>query len=161
MKATLSDRFWAKVSVGELEECWLWTATKTRFGYGSFRVGSLTDGTRRKEMAHRVAYMLSTGKDIPAGMVVMHSCDNPQCVNPAHLSVGTYSENGKQAYDRQRRFSTVKPREGHPRARLTESQVSYIRKVGNSRTLKSMAEEFNVSKSTIDAVRRNVNWKSA
>jgi len=161
MKATLSERFWDKVEKQGPDECWLWTATRTQFGYGSFRIGSATDGTRRKEMAHRVAYMLSTNQDIPAGRVVMHSCDNPQCVNPAHLSVGTYSENGKAAYDRKRRASTVKPREGHPRAKLTEAQVAYIRTVGKTRTLRSLAEEFKVSESTVDAVRRHVNWKDA
>ena len=161
MRATLSDRFWEKVDRRSENECWLWTATRTKFGYGSFRVGSQSDGTRRKEMAHRMAFMLATGQDIPPGKVVMHSCDNPQCVNPAHLSVGTYSENGKAAYDRQRRFSTVKPRAQHPRAKLTEEQVTYIKTVGKSRTLRDLAKEFGVSDSTIDAVRRNVNWKDA
>ena len=159
MQATLADRFWSKVDRRSEAECWLWTATRTSFGYGSFRVGSAKNGTRRKEMAHRIAYVLSTGLEIPNGMVVMHACDNPQCVNPAHLSVGTYSENGKAAYDRQRRFSTVKPREEHPRAKLTEAQVAYIREVGKARTIRDMAQEFGVSRSTIDAVRRNVNWK--
>lgn len=158
MKATLTERFWEKVDVQGPTDCWLWTATRTQAGYGSFRIGSLTDGTRRKEMAHRVAYMLANNTDIPAGKVIMHSCDNPPCVNPAHLSVGSYSENGKAAYDRKRRVSTVKPREGHPRAKLTEAQVAYIRKTGKNRTLKDMAQEFGVSTSTIDAVRRNVNW---
>lgn len=160
MKASLSDRFWEKVDRRGAQDCWLWMATRTSFGYGSFRVGSATDGTRRKEMAHRMAYMLATGQDIPAGKVIMHSCDNPQCVNPAHLSVGTYSENGKAAYDRHRRFSTVKSREKHPRAKLTEDQVTYVRSIGKMRTLRSLAKEFNVSRSTIDAIRRNVNWKN-
>lgn len=158
-KATLNDRFWSKVDKRGPNDCWLWTATKTSFGYGSFRMGSATDGTRRKEMAHRLAYMLATDEQIPAGKVVMHSCDNPTCVNPAHLSIGTYSENGKAAYDRQRRFSTVQPGEDHPRARLTQEQVVYIRKVGKDRTLRNLATQFNVSPSTIDAIRRGVNWK--
>lgn len=161
MRATLDERFWSKVDKRGEQECWLWTATRTSFGYGSFRIGSLTDNTRRKEMAHRVAYMLATKEEIPAGKVIMHSCDNPQCVNPAHLSVGTYSENGKAAYDRQRRYSTVKPGERHPRAKLSQQDVEYIREVGYAQTIRQLAEKFNVSRSTIDAVRRNVNWKTA
>lgn len=158
-KATLSDRFWEKVDKRGPNDCWLWTATKTSFGYGSFRMGSLTDGTRRKEMAHRIAYTLATGEQIPKGKVVMHFCDNPTCVNPAHLSIGTYSENGKAAYDRNRRVSTIKPGEDSPRAKLTVEQVEYIRAVGKQRTLRDLAVEFNVSRSTIDAVKRGVNWK--
>lgn len=160
-KATLADRFWEKVHKCGPNDCWLWTATKTSFGYGSFRIGSASDGTRRKEMAHRVAYVLATGNQIPHGKVVMHSCDNPPCVNPAHLSIGTYSENGKAAYDRKRRTSPIKPGEDSPRAKLTLAQVQYIRTVGKQRTLRDLANEFNVSDSAIDAVRRVVNWKGA
>lgn len=158
MKLPVADRFWSKVAIAGQDECWEWQATRTTFGYGCFRIGSLTDGTRKHEMAHRMAYTLTTGQDIPAGKVVMHSCDNPRCVNPAHLSVGTYSENGKAAYDRHRRVSTVRPGEGHPRAKLTEADVRTIRAIGTTQPLRVLAAQYGVSESTIDAVRRRVNW---
>ena len=158
MKKSLADRFWEKCNKQNANDCWVWTATKTSYGYGSFRMGSLTDNTRRKEMAHRVAYMLSTGNDIPKGAVIMHACDNPPCVNPAHLSVGTYAENGKAAYDRKRRASTIKPGEKSPRALLTQENVDYIRQVGYAKTARELALELNVGTSTITAIRTGQNW---
>jgi hypothetical protein len=157
----LKDRFWEKVKIAGADECWLWQATRTSFGYGSFRVGSASDGTRRKEMAHRVAYMLANNVDnLPKNKVIMHSCDNPQCVNPAHLSLGTYAENGKAAYNRKRRVSTVKPGEKHPRAKLTQKDVEYIRKTGYAKSAAELASELSVSQSTITAVRTGQNWKA-
>lgn len=161
MRKSLSDRFWAKVDRKTDSECWPWTATKTSFGYGSFRVGSMTDGSRRKEMAHRVAYMLATGKTIPQGKVIMHACDNPPCCNPAHLSVGTYAENGKAAYDRKRRVSIVQPGENSPRAKLTAENVAYVRSVGYAKSARELAQELGVGTSTITAIRTRQNWSDA
>ena len=159
MRPTLIDRFWAKVQKRGDNECWLWMATRTSFGYGSFRMGSATDGTRRKEMAHRVAYMLANNvTELPKNKVIMHSCDNPQCVNPAHLSLGTYAENGKAAYDRKRRSSTIVPGEDSPRAKLTQKDVQYIRDSGYTKSARQLAEELGVSRSTVTAIRIGQNW---
>ncbi len=158
MRKPLEQRFWEKVDKREPTDCWEWTATRTPAGYGHFRLGSLTDGTRRKEMSHRLAYVLSTGAEIPKGAVIMHACDNPPCCNPAHLSVGTYAENGKAAYDRKRRVSNIKPGENSPRAILTAKDVAYIRKVGYAKSARELAAELGVGTSTITAVRIAQNW---
>lgn len=159
MRKTLAERFWEKVDKQSPTDCWNWLATKTGFGYGTIRVGSLTDGTRRKEMTHRLSYTMHTGLEIPKGKVVMHSCDNPSCVNPAHLSVGSYAENGKAAYDRKRRLPTSGKGEKSHRAILTKDDVSRIRAVGYTKSARELAEEFKVSKSTITAIRIGDNWK--
>lgn len=86
----LEKRFWPKVDVRAPDQCWPFTGNRGRSGYGliflSKREGKLV------ESAHRVAVRLS-GRHIPEGMVVLHSCDNPPCCNPAHLRVGTAKEN--------------------------------------------------------------------
>lgn len=86
---SLRIRFNAKVDRRGPDDCWLWTAGK-RTEYGCIKIaGKCYD-------SHRVAVMLD-GREIPAGMIVMHTCDNPACCNPAHLQVATYSANTKDA----------------------------------------------------------------
>ena len=79
--------------------CWLWHAALYKNGYGQVCIGRHRDGTQHNTQAHRVAYVLAHD-DIPAGKVVMHSCDIKACVNPAHLSLGTQHENIRDAVTR-------------------------------------------------------------
>lgn len=90
--------FWAKVDK-ESTECWLWTASTFREGYGKFQVGTNRD-TNRIDYAHRISWRLANGCEIPAGLHVLHTCDNPLCVNPNHLYLGDAKQN---ATDRVRR----------------------------------------------------------
>ncbi len=88
------DRFWGLVDEGNPEDCWPWKGTtmKTAWPYGIFHRG----GSWR---AHRIAYVLTIGP-IKKGLVIMHSCDNPPCCNPAHLEMGTQSKNITDSYRR-------------------------------------------------------------
>lgn len=79
--------------LNKTDNCWNWTGRLDRDGYG------MVDGVLRKnygQRAHRVSYQIYKG-DIPNGLVVLHSCDNPSCCNPDHLSVGTQADNVKDA----------------------------------------------------------------
>lgn len=96
-------RFWSKVKKGSAEECWIWTANKNARGYGSI---NLRAGMFR---ANRISVVLA-GIDLPNDMEVMHDCpngDNPSCVNPSHLKIGTHIENMR---DRERKGRGVVPR---------------------------------------------------
>lgn len=80
-------RFWLSVNIGAGTDCWIWKAGFYPSGYGRFSI------MRRGQRAHRVAWVLTHFKEIPEGLVIMHTCDNPKCVNPSHLKLGTQGEN--------------------------------------------------------------------
>lgn len=135
----VEERFWPNVDVSD--GCWNWTGTKMGNGYGAIpkcKGGRVTG-------AHRFSWYIHNGEWPPKGMVVMHSCDNPSCVRPDHLSIGTQSENIKQCVDRGRHkpFRPEKKEEcknGHP---YTEENTQYVMsrglKVRRCRTCKNEA----------------------
>lgn len=89
---TVVDRFWAKVE--KTDGCWLWRASRSKEdGYG------IVTDRGRKILAHRFSWELHNGP-IPDGLLVCHTCDVKPCVNPAHLWLGTYSENTKDAFNK-------------------------------------------------------------
>lgn len=89
----LIERFWPKVArTDDPTECWLWTAGTDPKGYGRINTGT-NRTTSKNEPAPRVAWALANGMAIPAGLHVMHLCDNPPCCNPNHLVLGTHAAN--------------------------------------------------------------------
>lgn len=157
MKKTLEQRFWEKVDVREVDECWEWTANKIPQGYGYISVGNKHKGTRKEIRAHRVSYEIAKGK-LKDGQVVMHTCDNPSCVNPNHLVAGTQSENLKDMVRKGRNKKVVPHGEMNKTRRLGELAVQTIRIIDGYLPDKYFAELFGVSKSTVCHARSGYNW---
>lgn len=145
-------RFWSKVDIRSYDECWEWTAARKPSGYGQFVISK-----GYHQNASRVAVAMMT--PLPAGVVVCHSCDNPPCVNPAHLFTGTQSDNGLDCIAKGRGNRAAGER--HPSARLTAEEVAYIRAQDVSRYGRraELAREFGVNHTTICSVIDGTNWR--
>lgn len=118
-------RFWAKVD--KTGDCWVWTAATNPKGYGQFYV----EGMR---LAHRVSWILAHGP-IPDDLCVLHRCDHPPCVNPAHLFLGTYADNNhdRDAKGRQRNQNAAKTRCPHGHEYTPENTYTGLRNDGRRR----------------------------
>lgn len=148
-------RFWPRVDASKgATECWLWMAQRTEAGYGHIRAGG--HGSRTV-LAHRVSWEFANGP-VPDGLFVLHACDNPPCVNPSHLFLGTALDNGNDAAAKGR-----SPRgERNGRAKLTESEVEEIRRIYASGGVlqKTIAAKYGVTQSHISTVVRRAGWKT-
>ncbi len=139
------DIFWERVE--KKGSCWNWTRHKNSYGYGIFVLPG-----DKKVRAHRHAYELTYGK-IPKGLVIMHSCDNPACINPKHLKAGTKLENNRDSFKKGR--NAFGEKNGH--ARLTSAQVESIR--SDKRTQTAIALDYGVCPSHISRIKSHEVWQ--
>jgi len=153
-------RFWEKVKAGKSSECWPWISTVFNDGenYGQLRLGFMRNGEhiRYKYRAHRVAYLLIHGV-LPDDMCVCHTCDNPICVNPGHLFLGT---NKKNIQDRTNKKRDARG-EGHGRHKLTEEQVLYLRRLRVDKNLpySALGKMFGITTTQAGWIVRRQSWK--
>lgn len=162
IRPTLAERFWAKVDKnGPIHPtlgtcCWLWIGGTNERGYGRTR-----DAEQIMRPAHHVALMLE-GVVIASEMLVIHRCDVPPCVRPAHLRIGTQSDNILDMYEKGRSRNSyldrrIRPRgENSPTAKLTAVAVAEIRLASHS--IPVTARRFGISQSQVWRIRNGLSW---
>jgi hypothetical protein len=156
-KWAAEERFCCSYEKDEQTGCWNWLGRKYGHGYGRFKANGIT------YMAHRYAWMMSNHSSIPRGFCICHGCDNPACVNPQHLFLGTVADNNA---DKQRKGRQAKGEQlAHPRARgerngnsrLTQEQVERIKSDGRSQ--RKIAADYGVTQSAIWMIKNGKAWK--
>lgn len=146
------ERFMKRVDKDGPDGCWIWTGSRQRAQWhGQWRGPKGTP-----ELAHRAAWRLMRC-EIPQGMCVCHRCDNPVCVNPAHLFLGTVSENFKDMWAKGRARPKTHCGEAHGMAKLTADKVREIR--ASDESAKDIAARLGVGTTTIYDVRKRKIWQ--
>jgi hypothetical protein len=160
----LADRFWEKVRKNF--DCWEWTGAKFPSGYGAFQV-------RRghSARAHRVAFELTNGQPLGKGALVCHRCDNPGCVRPDHLYLGTPASNMLDRSERGRapagdaHYSRFRPEvlargERHGNSRLTARQVLELRAAhSRGEATRALARKYGISQRAAVCIVNGITWK--
>lgn len=169
-QSTRAERFWAKVK--RTDACWLWVRGRNAHGYGIASNGKKSGLI----LAHRLSYELTYGP-IPTGLHVCHHCDNPPCVRPDHLFLGTDADNvadmmrkgrygpprsqpkGAESWSRNH-LDRLARGQGHGCARLTDEQVMELRRlrIQDGLTLTQLTEMFAISKSQAFRIVRRQSW---
>lgn len=161
-------RFWQSVRIGAQTECWEWTGSRETGGYGHFRVAGKLART------HRFSWQLHFGP-IPKGSLVCHHCDNPPCVRPDHLFLGTDLDNNHDMIRKGRQRKAIGDANGmrkrpsifagerHPRAKLSDAQAAEIRRryASGGHTQRSLAIAHGVSPAQVGHIIRGARRPAA
>lgn len=143
-----SDLCQFMMNVKKSDGCWMWSGKPDKDGYGVAKMRG-----RRVERAHRLAFRLFNG-DVESSLMVCHSCDNPGCVNPSHLFVGTALDNKRDCVAKGRH---VKGEGLHWKVKLTPSDVVKIR--NDKRPSRIVGAEYGVSDVNVQMIRKRAIWK--
>ncbi len=144
-------RLWSRIPITGDDDCWEWEGSRTPRGYGRIGVTDSDTGKHFVEYAHRLVFVAANGVDIPLDMVVMHSCDNPPCCNPSHLSLGTQADNMRDRDVKMGRQS-----------RPSDYVERVIAMYGDGQTVREIARAFGVAPSGVHSLlqRRGVRLRS-
>ncbi len=137
-----------------MDDCIEHKLTKCKDGYGRTNIGG------KMRLAHRIAYCKAKNIDIKEidGLVVMHACDNPSCVNPEHLRLGTQQDNVDDMMKKGRHGFGVLVGEAHGRAKLTSEDVLRIRELVKFKSQRVVARLFSISHTHVRDIARRKNW---
>lgn len=146
----IKQRFEEKYTVNRVTGCWDWHGSKNKKGYGHMG----RPGSNRLIKAHRASYLIHNGY-LPDDEFVCHRCDNPSCVNPNHLFLGSHKENMKDMTDKGRQAKGENCRT----SKLTSGDVVSIRKEAASKTQAQLARDYGVSPGYVWGLLNNLYWK--
>lgn len=156
--SSAESRFWKRVDKNGpppshlpwLGACWLWGGTKLQTGYGRIWVG------QRMELAHRYAYAVAHRCTVHPQTVIMHRCDNPQCVRPSHLKAGTQADNVRDQIAKGR-----KPHADQAAKKLTSTQVLQLREARQQgATYRALAAQFGITVAMTHKICSGKSWAS-
>lgn len=146
-----AERFWEKVAVGYADECWFWTGAMDERGVGQFWLhGEVV-------RAPRLAWSLANGQPFPEDLVACHRCDNPPCVNPAHIWPDTHQANVDDMTGKQRHPHG----ETHGAAKVTAEMVRAIRAEAALGLLsqEAIGQKYGISKWQVSNIARRLQWE--
>jgi hypothetical protein len=148
---TWQERLWSKVA-RPFNGCWEWPGCKTEFGHG------LMGRAYKVERTHRLSWEDVNGP-IPEGLVICHKCDNPACIRPDHLFIGTHAINSADMRAKNRGVNPpALPGAQNPAAKLTGRQVSAIKRSNGPQRI--IASKYGISKSQVGRIKQGLSWAS-
>ena len=159
IRNTPETAFWKNVTAGAIDECWLWQGTRYASGYGQAQI------LKKRLGAHRLSWQLHYG-EIPKGLWVLHKCDTPLCVNPAHLFLGTAKDNTQDMIAKDRNRVTreairIRPLgEKNHAAKANESQVRIIRsRFAAGERICNIARDIGLRYAIVQDIANRKTWK--
>lgn len=156
MNITLLERFERKIFFASPDGCWYWTAGVNTGGYGRIFIKKI-GGKKERMLAHRLSFLLYKG-EISQGLLVCHSCDNPLCVNPDHLFLGTQLDNVRDRDNKGRRPAPIGSKNNS--AKINEYDVLEIRNMRSQKiSYKEISDRYGLSVVTIKNICSNRTWK--
>lgn len=157
----LEERLWAKVVKQPPPGCWLWIGAKNQNEEGYITSGGGRAARPRMRRVTRVVWELTYGP-IPEGLFVLHDCpdgDNPACVNPSHLWLGTQKQNMEDCVAKGRLRPRFKPGENHPSAQLSPADIEAICLLRGLMPQREIGRRFGIRRNTVSSIQRGARWQ--
>jgi hypothetical protein len=152
LPSSSENKFWRLVDIPTNESCWMWLGAVDGGGYGMFRSPKFTE-----KKAHRISWVISNG-EIPDGLDVLHSCDNPGCCNPRHLFLGTDLDNVRDKFSKNREATFEGQNNGM--CKLNKDKVIEIRSLHSSGvSYRSLAKRFGIGATQVGRIVRRESWR--
>lgn len=165
MICSIVDRFWSKVDMAGMNKCWIWMGSKDKNGYGRLNC-KLSNGKFSPVLAHRISMSIYLDRVLLDSEKVLHDCptgDNPSCVNPLHLWLGTIADNNRDKMEKGRfRHHGRCKAEENGLAKLTNAEVVEIRRCFRAGIMNqiTLARKYKMHHSTIHDIVFEKSWRS-